>query len=133
MGRRRRAEVKKAKAAFPFCFPGPQEPLGKCSCGSLGAIPEALRPGDKPVTMGAPLRPASSFPTCTINYNNPEDIQNSCFLSPCHARRGCDPTGHSYQPHGRGAVVTPIFQMSKLRLQESSGPLPKVIRLEQQD
>lgn len=30
-------------------------------------------------------------------------------------------------------MVTPIFQMSKLRLQESSGPLPKVIRLEQQD
>lgn len=112
MGRRRRAEVKKAKAAFPFCFPGPQEPLGKCSCGSLGAIPEALRPGDKPVTMGAPLRPASSFPTCTINYNNPEDIQNSCFLSPCHARRGVAviPPDTHISPMGEALWSRPFFR-----------------------
>lgn len=38
-GAGRRAEVKKADAALPFCFPGPQESLGRGPCGCLGAVP----------------------------------------------------------------------------------------------
>lgn len=110
------------QAALPFCCPGLQEPLSTRPCGSLGAMPEALHPSDKSMIMGAPLRPTFPFPVCTVN-NNTEDIQNSCFLSPGH-----DSTRHS----GRGAVVTPIFQVHKLRLQESSSLLSKIIQLGQQ-
>ena len=87
------------------------------------AVPEPLHPSDRSMIMGAPLRPTFSFPMCTVN-NNTEDIKNSHFLSPGH-----DSSRHS----GRGAVVTTIFQVHKLRLQESSSPLSKVIQLGQQD
>lgn len=87
------------------------------------AVPEPLHPSDRSMIMGAPLRPTFSFPMCTVN-NNTEDIKNSHFLSPGH-----DSSRHS----GRGAVVTTIFHVHKLRLQESSSPLSKVIQLGQQD
>lgn len=79
------AEAKEAWAALPVHFPASQEPLGTRPRGSPGAIPEALQPGDKPVTMGAPRGPPPFLPTCTPNNIVTEDIKRGPLLSPCHA------------------------------------------------